>query len=88
MYPEEIKRMIINIHSKLLKETQKGTLLCDVKDPLSRANAYTGINSKTIKTWVDVGEETSRSPLKKFQRPPVTKNKGRPSKLDGFDKIW
>ena len=76
MYSEEIKRMIINIHSKLLREAQKGTLLCDVKDPLSRASAYTGINSKTIKAWIEVG----------LSRPPATKNKGRPAKLDSFDK--
>ena len=52
----------------------------------TRARAYTGLTRKTIKECVDVGEDTSRNPLKKFQRPPVTKYKGRPSKPDSFVK--
>lgn len=59
MYNKQIKKVIIKLYKNLVREQQKGSLLCSLNKPVERASMLTGLKRQTIKRWIKEGTETS-----------------------------
>ena len=53
MHSKEMKKIVKEMYSDLVREKSLKSTLKSINDPLGRASAFSGISRRTIKRWVD-----------------------------------